>query len=298
MSESIKTFHVTTASSLEKIFPEEAFEPASPYTSATMLGGERFSFQAVYCLEDDKIVHGSVTTAGPLAEHVLLRRTGYAPSELPCYPDTDDYVLRTQPGLYPDPLYPLEEKLTMLPGQWNSLWITIPANCPLGAGEYDLTLQFKDEEEKLLGECTFTLVRLAASLPEQTLLHTEWFHADCIADWYQTPVFSERWWGLTEQYAQTAACYGVNMLLTPLFTPPLDTQPGGERTTVQLVDVYYGEKGYSFGFDKLERWLSMCERCGITNLEFSHLFTQWGAKHTPKIMVTLQNNPEIGRAHV
>ena len=39
-----------------------------------------------------------------------------------------------------------------------------------------------------------------------------------------------------------AVAHGVNLLYTPLFTPPLDTQVGGERTTVQLVDVERQEK--------------------------------------------------------
>ena len=56
------------------------------------------------------------------------------------------------------------------------------------------------------------------------------------------------------------------------------------RTTVQLIDVYQEENGYTFSFEKLERWLELCERCRIRYLEFSHLFTQWGAGHAPKIM--------------
>nr|WP_312880460.1 DUF4091 domain-containing protein [Paenibacillus phytorum] len=74
------------------------------------------------------------------------------------------------------------------------------------------------------------------------------------------------------------------MLLTPIFTPPLDTKIGGERPTVQLVDVYKKGNQYSFGFERLKRWVEMCDRCGVMYFEFSHLFTQWGAKHAPKIM--------------
>ena len=80
-----------------------------------------------------------------------------------------------------------------------------------------------------------------------------------------------------------AVSYGVNMLLTPLFTPPLDTAVGGERTCVQLIDVILTEDGsYQFGFDRLEQWISLCDKCGVRYLEFSHLFTQWGAAHAPK----------------
>lgn len=295
MAEQRTSLTLLPVSSLEKIFPEEAPSASQGCQKGTMLLGERFSFQAAYCLEGDKIIHGCVTVSGPLAEHVILRRVGYAPSEMPNYPDHDGFVLRTQPGLYPDPLFPIQGKLTLMPGQWNSIWITVPADCPLPSGTYPLQLQILDEEGALLNECAFTLTRLAASLPAQTLLHTEWFHSDCIADWYQVPVFSGRWWTLVERYVAEAALFGVNMLLTPVFTPPLDTAVGGERTTVQLVDVSYDENGYRFGFEKLRRWIDMCGRCGITYIEFSHLFTQWGAGHAPKIMVSDRGSDPVKR---
>lgn len=74
------------------------------------------------------------------------------------------------------------------------------------------------------------------------------------------------------------------MLLTPVFTPPLDTAVGGERRTVQLVDVTVTKEGYQFGYEKLERWVEVCKRCGIVYYEISHLFSQWGASMAPKIM--------------
>ena len=42
------------------------------------------------------------------------------------------------------------------------------------------------------------------------------------------------------------------MLLTPVFTPPLDTAVGGERRTVQLVDVKAEGNQYTFGFANLK----------------------------------------------
>jgi hypothetical protein len=71
--------------------------------------------------------------------------------------------------------------------------------------------------------------------------------------------------------------------LTPLFTPPLDTQPGGERPTVQLVEVVRRDGKYSFDLKNLKRWVDMCSRCGVEYFEMSHLFTQWGARYAPKV---------------
>lgn len=80
--------------------------------------------------------------------------------------------------------------------------------------------------------------------------------------------------------------YGSNMILTPIFTPALDTEVGAERPTVQLIDVTPCENGYSFGFEKLDRFMDLAEKNGIFHFEIAHLFTQWGAKFTPKIVTT------------
>ena len=55
---------------------------------------------------------------------------------------------------------------------------------------------------------------------------------------------------------KNAADHGMNMILTPIFTPALDTAVGSERTTVQLLDVYKNGESYTFGFDRLIRWLN------------------------------------------
>jgi hypothetical protein len=82
------------------------------------------------------------------------------------------------------------------------------------------------------------------------------------------------------------------MILTPIFTPPLDTAVGGERRTVQLIDVTVTDGGYKFGFEKLKRWVNMCLGCGVKYFEISHLFSQWGAVATPKIMATIDGRDE------
>jgi hypothetical protein len=81
----------------------------------------------------------------------------------------------------------------------------------------------------------------------------------------------------------------MNMILTPAFTPPLDTEIGAERATVQLVDVYKDGTSYKFGFDKLSRWIDICLKNNICYFEHSHFFTQWGAEFAPKVMA-YENN--------
>ena len=78
----------------------------------------------------------------------------------------------------------------------------------------------------------------------------------------------------------------MNMLLTPMFTPPLDTRVGGERKTAQLVDVTGTDGAYTFSFDRLIGFMRDVQSLGIEYFEMSHLFTQWGAAAAPKVMAT------------
>lgn len=271
-------------SSLEKVFPHGE-PPAPERIRGSVLRNERFSFQLAYRWHGPEETGVAVETESSL--NVCVREVGLVPSGLPCYPDQDAFVLRTSPGPYPDPLLPLNKNgLILKDGPWRSLWISADGDNGLGAGAFPIDISFWSSSGELLAKRRFTLEILDAELPPQTLKHTEWLHTDCIADRYGAEVFSERYWTLVGRYMETAAEYGVNMLLTPVFTPPLDTREGGERPTVQLVDVTKRGGGYEFGFPRLDRWLSLMEECGIPYVEFPHLFTQWGAKHAPKIMGT------------
>ncbi|OCT12371.1 hypothetical protein A8709_31580 [Paenibacillus pectinilyticus] len=290
-------FQTRCLSSLSKVFADEAPLEA-PYTHATALRGEQFAFQVAYT--SNKLLKNiAVDVVSTLGLPFTIRTVGLVPSEMPCYADHDAQVLRTGPGLYPDPLYPLDEMgVTALPGQWRSLWINVELNARVPAGSYALKVMLTSDEGEPLGEEVLELTVLAAALPKQKLLHTEWFHTDCIATYYQVDVFSEEHWRLIGAFIETAVKHGINMILTPIFTPPLDTAIGGERPTVQLIGVEIedgsieGDRVYHFDYRKLERWVALCQSKGVEYFEISHLFTQWGAKHTPKIMATYQGEEQ------
>ena len=89
---------------------------------------------------------------------------------------------------------------------------------------------------------------------------------------FNEDVFSEAHWRIIENFVKTAVDNGINMLLMPVFTLPLDTKVGGERPTTQLVGVEKTADGYVFDFSLVGRWLDMCARCGVKYHEISHLF--------------------------
>lgn len=277
-------FKTKLLSSLEKVFPDQ--EPTTdPLRQGIMCRNEMFSFQVAYYSEGDRKDIKAVRIESEIADHIRLQTVGLIPVEFPVYPDHDDYVLRTTPGLYPDVLRPLpEHELRALPNQWRSLWVSIEPQVSLTPGEYTIEISFVSQRNEVLARENFVLEVIDAELPPQILIHTQWLHTDCIATWYDVQVFSPEYWGLVEEYIATAVHHGINMILTPLFTPPLDTLEGGERPTVQLVKVIKEGGKYSFDFTNLTRWVQLCNRLGVEYFEFSHLFTQWGARHAPKIM--------------
>jgi hypothetical protein len=280
-------FSTRCLSSLTKVFADQELKDNAVYKGSALLN-ETYSFQIAY--KSRTLVKDiRVRVDSAMNEMIAIRTVGLVPSELPCYHDHDDLILKSTPGLYPDPLYPVTDGLIGFPEQWRSIWVTVDLQGNMIAGEYPIEIIFERENGDIIGRETYLLEVIQAELPEQKLLHTEWFHTDCLATHYQVDVFSEEHWRRIEQFVQTAAKHGMNMILTPLFTPPLDTEVGGERPTVQLVDVERSGETYHFQFDKLKRWMDLCRNNGIKYFEFSHLFTQWGAKHAPKI-VGFENN--------
>lgn len=274
-------------SSLEKVFPDRM--PHSSHMRLSMLRNDVLSFQLALRPVNipDTRLEVSVRVDSPIAKYISLRRVELVPSMLPVNDTRDGNILSDQPGLYPDLLTPLPDGKSFLPCRfWTSFWVEIETDDRAVPGIHPVTVTFLPVSGQTEPVCFHTEVEIIdAALPEQELMVTQWFHGDCVADYYQIPVFSETHWEYMRRQILLGARRGLNMILTPIFTPPLDTEVGKERTTIQLVDIFYENGIYSFGFEKLERWVTMCRECGIRYFEMAHLYTQWGAAHCPKVMV-------------
>ena len=270
-------------SSLEKIFPES--KPENEHTNGSALCGERYGFQLALWTEDIGDIFLEVSAQSAEFD-VSLFEVGLAPSVMPCFRFHDDDVITHSPGLFPDILFPYSEKIRLTWNKWKSIWVevSVPENAAAKTHEIKLTVKNIGGEHEIFIEKSFNLEVIGAVLPKQTLKRTEWFHNDCIAALHHVDVFCEEHWSLIHAYMKHAVRYGINMIYVPVFTPPLDTEIGGERPTVQLVDVFCEGNGYTFGFDKLLRYLNLAREAGFAHFEIAHLFTQWGAAHAPKII--------------
>lgn len=210
-------------------------------------------------------------------------RVGYVPSDLPIYEGTDDdNYLTYEKGLFPDPLFPFDGKITLKKGQYETIWVTIPKKDKLACA-YKVVASFL-KDGVVEGESVMEISIHDFLLPEQRTYFTQWFHNDCIASVHGVEILSDAHFELIEKYMALASEHGVNLILTPVLTPPLDTEEGGERPTVQLVDITLENGEYSFDFTNLIRYAEIAKKCGIKNIEVNHMFTQWGAKHAPKVM--------------
>lgn len=282
-------------SSLEKVFVDKMPE-CRVLESASAMKGEEYSYQIAFSKpiteEFSPKTEFEVKVNSVLSPYIKVRKVMHIPSELCAYQwSNDDGYYKKDSGLFPDALLPLEEnKIFVTPHSWHSLWVNVYIPKDFSAGEYDIEIVFESEEE--LQKTNLKLEVMDLELKKQELIFTQWFHGDCIASVHNVDVFSEEHWDLLRKYIKTAADNGINMILTPIFTPPLDTQIGGERPTIQLVDCNFENGKYAFSFDKLTRWIDMCLECGIEYFEISHLFTQWGAKFAPKIVV-LENGEYV-----
>lgn len=276
-------FCIKLVSSVEKVLASREPAGTGMKNKLTLLKGETVSFQAAYYWAGPWKALGKIRVSASEAVNARARLVKLVPCAYPCHIETDDQYLATEPGMYPDLLSEIPAYgIPLVAGQWRSIWIDIEAPEDIEAGEYpiEVTVEWEGGSEK----AKVTVEVIDAVLPQVPIPHTEWFHSDGLSHYYGVEVFSEEFWKIVENFVSTAVKRGSTMILTPIFTPPLDTAVGGERLTVQLVDVFEKDGTYSFGFERFERWVEMCERCGIRYFEMSHLFSQWGAKYAPKIV--------------
>ncbi len=297
-------------SSLDAVFPGRC--EGSPLSDTTVFQNEPFSFQLAYRITDGsgKAIPFYVRVASELP--VRCYHVACVPVIHTDFPPLEP----TQPvGLYPDILIPkavnpplahtgtwgsdrwYEEgedvMLFAYNDSWQALWFCLNEDGgALPAGRFTVRLELFSRFGEKMGEETLPVMVLEAALPAQTLVYTNWFHYDCLADWYGAELFSERYFEIMRDFVRKATRNGMNMLLLPAFTPPLDTPVGRERMTAQLVRVSRKDGAWSFDFSLMERFIDMCLEDGVAWFEHSHFFTQWGARHAPKIMAETDGKTE------
>jgi len=284
-------------SSLEKVRLINKLEDFEEVKVLKAARGERISFQVVAedppSKEAPRAMGLHLALRSKLSKYIKGFFVGQVPMALPAYLErcSGEYLTK-EPGLIPDVLYPLKkQKYYTQTYSLVNFWYTGELPEDLAPGKYPVCITLKGVKDGVNAKVRVVIEVADAVLPKSDLRFTQWFHCDCIATHFGVKMQSEKHWKLIEKFIETAAHTGINMLLTPIFTPPLDTAIDSYRKTMQLVDITKDGDAYSFGFEKLERWVSLCKKYGITYFEMAHLFTQWGACATPKIEALVDGKP-------
>ena len=281
-------------SSLEKVFCCSKFN-GKTLSGISALRGERVSFQIALRLDSCASLEVEAIVPENFAGNITFREVDMVPSLLPAVRE-DPYVISVEPGLFPDPLRPLDKPMAITDNNWHSIWVSADIPESAAPGVYKLkfalkcTSRYADtlwcKEPFLNLEESIDFEIFDALLPEQELKVTHWFHADCIQHYYHVSAWSEEHWTLLEKYFRNFAQHQSNMLLTPLWGLPLDLIPGKTtRPVCQLLKISFDNGKWSFNFDRLVRWITTAKRCGIKNFEMVHAFSQWGLKYAPEIKV-------------
>lgn len=268
-------------SSLTKVFKDK--EPNfEEFTQFSCLKNEIFSFQLAFKPGEASETSVKVNAECELGCHIEIFGVENIPAGKNGYDYSDSFHYPLDTKEFPDLLMPSNCK-TVSSGEWSAFWFEIRPNGMSGSNKIKITLTAGDTTTEKL----FSLDIINAELPKQKLLYTNWFHNDCLCTYYGTEIFSDEYWQIAENFIKNAVKHGMNMILTPVFTPPLDTEIGGERPTVQLVGVKKDGAKYTFDFKNFKKYVDICLKNGIEAFEISHFFTQWGAVAAPKIIATV-----------
>lgn len=282
-------FHIETISSLAKILcrPEKNWNTIRHLTA---LRGERISFQIAVKAHTSYFALCKPVKGSPFADKMKIRFVGNVPALIPASP-SDPQAFATTPGVFPDPLYEqgLFTKLTI--GNWHGFFVQVEIPRDAKPGKYRLQLAVEGSWDYPVvngerQEVTLDLTVNRAEMPvTQSARFTNWFYADSIMKQHKVECWSEAHWQLLEAYMRNFTAHGSNMLLTPLWTVPLDVEVGAHRPHCQLLKIR--EKGgvYHFDFGLLDRWIETAQRSGVETFEMVHAFSQWGAKSAPCILI-------------
>ncbi len=295
-----------TLSALDTVFYDSIVD-GDTLSHTSFFRNEAFSYQLALRIDLEKSEQNGwndvfdlrAEVESDIADAVTLYTIGNVPVSRVGYSTADDWFLRKTPGLYPDCLHTCESGKTVffaVVGQQTGIWVNINEKVTmLSDGEHTVTIKLyncRDGSHDFLAESTVVLTVLPAELPKARMVLTNWVHYDCIAHFSQTTPFDDDFYKVAERYIRKAAENGQNMILFPAFTPPLDTPIGEERMTVQLIGVTFANGAYTFDFSEAKRFIELCLSCGMEYFEHSHLYTQWGAEHAPKILVSEDGKTE------
>lgn len=268
-------------SPLEKVFRET--EPKITCFEKRAYKNQEYCFQ--FCLTSTVTGNLYLKIDSDIDDFVEVKIVKYVPSLMADYVNPDDYRIFTErtSTYYPDLLEPVPLSIPVVLGYWTTLFITVKAG--VSAGEHNIRFITGDYYcRDVLSDDTFTFSVSDKELVECDMPVTCWTYYDCISQAYRKKLFSESYYRILKNYFLNAVANGINTVFVPLFSHPQRDKEGATPPVVQLVDAEKKDGEYFFDFTRLVRFLSLAKKCGFTYFEMSHVASQQGARHCPKIV--------------
>jgi len=263
-------------SSLVRIFPETQAPVGRHGLSLEVALNERFSFQI--CVRNESVLPVPVEAwlTGPSGWLLRLRRVGVVPvrhHNTEMSPAALDNAGRF-PGYVPDPLFD-DTATTLGPGESMSFWVTAQPSADAVPGNHSITANVSVRDSEVWNEAVSVLVHDVRISPRHDFPVTNWFYSDCLFEFHGCGPFDEKYWRVVKNYFIDMVEHHQDTIYTPVFTPPLD----GPKLPTQLVSVTRtAPDRYAFDFRDVKRYLDLARECGFVHFEWTHFFSQWGAR--------------------
>lgn len=277
-------------SSLERIFKKTPPE-ANKYLSLFLAQNDKGSFQACISNQEQEAVKVNIAIDCPDNLTVNIRRVGHVP--VPHFnTNTDINEVDGKdniPGYVPDPLFD-DLEMEIPAGESGSYWISIETTADTPAISYPINVHIQKDNETVFKASAEVRV-CPVTLEKNTQIPiTHWFYADALCDWYHLQPFTGDFWDIARSYIKDMVNHGVNVMHSPLFTPPTD----GVKRPNQLLKIKVDDEGdkkkYKFDWSHVRKWIEMARSCGMEYFEWPHLFTQWGIENAVRIYENYDGN--------
>jgi hypothetical protein len=243
--------------------------------------GETVSFQIALRNESVEPLTIKLSLRAPDDIATRIRRVGYVPVP---HLNTQTELSEIDnpaaiPGLVPDPLFD-EDTLRAGPLESNAFWcnLRIPRECR--PGDRTIVAALLIENKTIARLPVMVRIHDVVLQPRQGFPMVHWFYADALCDYYKLNPFEDGLWHILMLYMNDLIEHGQDTIYTPIFTPPLD---GVKRPTQLLTVRRHQGDSYSFDWRDVKRWVDAARQAGFKHFEWTHLFTQWGAKHAIRI---------------
>ncbi|MFW6270247.1 MAG: DUF4091 domain-containing protein [Bacillota bacterium] len=266
--------------SLERVYKNDS-AMSNNFQKVNLAQNDKGSFQV--CLRK-KVNNGDIEKVNLKVEaskeiEVKARKIGYVP--VPHFNTQTEAkeLAGNLPGYVPDPLFENLE-MTLVPGETCCYWISVITHEDTPAGTYPVNLILENEEGN-----TYQLKAEVDVYPLKIKERTDfpvthWFYADALCDWYEVKPFDDKFWKIVKPYIQDLKEHGVNVIHTPIFTPPTD---GIKRPNQLLKIKKIDRETYSFDWSDVRKWVNMALDCGMEYFEWVHFFSQWGVENALRI---------------